>query len=77
MFGPGKEFVGNVVRKDNLKNESRCQNEESQSPEATGQIKDYVGVAVDHVTSTIGSAVAGITGDRQTQCMLTQAKNRR
>ncbi|KAF8545514.1 hypothetical protein BDD12DRAFT_721942 [Trichophaea hybrida] len=65
VVGSGKEFVGNVLESNDLKNEGRQQNQEGQGREAAGQIKDYVGGAVDRVTGTIGSAVAGVTGNSQ------------
>jgi len=71
MAGSGKEFVGNVVGSDNLKTEGRRQNEEGQGREAAGQIKDYVGGAVDRATGTIGAAVAGVTGNSQAKGMST------
>jgi uncharacterized protein YjbJ (UPF0337 family) len=67
LVGSGKEFIGNAVGSADLKREGRQQNQEGQGREAAGQLKDYVGGAADRVTGTIGSAVAGLTGNTQVQ----------
>ncbi|KAK3944949.1 hypothetical protein QBC46DRAFT_372355, partial [Diplogelasinospora grovesii] len=65
--GSAKEFVGGLVGNQNLKQAGREQNQEGQAQEAKGQINDYASGASDRVTGTVGSAVAGLTGDRAKQ----------
>jgi len=67
VVGSGKEFVGNALSNDSLVREGRRQNDEGQGREAAGQVKDYVGGVADRVTGTIGSVVAGVTGNPEAQ----------
>lgn len=50
-----------------LKSSGREQNLEGQRQEARGQANDFVGGISDRVTGTLGSAAAGLTGDRAKQ----------
>jgi hypothetical protein len=50
-----------------LKSSGRQQNLEGQQQEAKGQIHDYGHGMGDRVQGTVGSAVAGVTGDKSGQ----------
>ncbi|KAI0811383.1 hypothetical protein GGR55DRAFT_642846 [Xylaria sp. FL0064] len=65
--GSAKEAVGGIVGSESLKTAGRRQNEEGQQQEAKGQVNDYVSGVSDRVTGTVGSAVAGITGNKGAQ----------
>jgi uncharacterized protein YjbJ (UPF0337 family) len=53
--------------KQNLKAEGRKQNLEGQHQEAKGQVTDYASGVGNRVQGTVGSAVAGLTGDKDGQ----------
>jgi uncharacterized protein YjbJ (UPF0337 family) len=61
--GSAKEFTGNLVGADGLKQEGIRQNKEGQGQEAEGQLKDLGQGIQDRVGGTVGSAVAGLTGN--------------
>jgi len=61
--GSAKEFVGNLVGAEGLKREGIQQNKEGQGQEAEGQLKDLSQGVKDRVGGTVGTAVAGITGN--------------
>ncbi|KAH6844983.1 hypothetical protein B0I37DRAFT_378842 [Chaetomium sp. MPI-CAGE-AT-0009] len=65
--GSAKEFLGGVVGSENLKQAGREQNRSGQEQEARGQINDFTSGVSDRVTGTLGSAVAGLTGERAKQ----------
>ncbi|KAF2972411.1 hypothetical protein GQX73_g1054 [Xylaria multiplex] len=65
--GSAKETLGGLIGSESLKASGRQQNQEGQEREAKGQAKDYVSGVGDRVTGTIGSAVAGITGNQKAQ----------
>jgi hypothetical protein len=50
-----------------LKQQGRQQNAEGQAQEAKGQINDFATGASSRVQGTVGSAIAGLTGDRAGQ----------
>lgn len=50
-----------------LKQSGREQNLQGQEQEAKGQINDYVSGAADRAAGTLGSGIAGLTGDRVKQ----------
>jgi uncharacterized protein YjbJ (UPF0337 family) len=56
-----------LMRKQNLKQQGRDQNRQGQEQEAHGQIKDLGSGVGDRVTGAVGSAAAGLTGDRVKQ----------
>lgn len=56
-----------------LKQTGREQNVSGQQQEARGQINDYTSGLGDRVSGAVGSAVAGLTGDRSKQ---TEYQNR-
>ncbi|KAK4122493.1 hypothetical protein N657DRAFT_647201 [Parathielavia appendiculata] len=65
--GSTKEALGNIVGNENLKHSGRQQNRTGQEQEARGQLNDFASGAGDRVTGAVGSAVAGLTGDRAKQ----------
>ncbi|KAK4241649.1 putative cruciform dna recognition protein [Achaetomium macrosporum] len=65
--GAAKEFVGGLVGNESLKQSGREQNLSGQEQEARGQVKDYTSGVGDRVSGAVGSAVAGLTGDRAKQ----------
>ncbi|KAJ0167732.1 hypothetical protein CTA2_541 [Colletotrichum tanaceti] len=65
--GSAKETVGGLVGSENLKQQGREQNLEGQSQEAKGQLNDYTSGIGNRVQGTVGSAVAGLTGDKAGQ----------
>jgi uncharacterized protein YjbJ (UPF0337 family) len=65
--GSGKETVGNILGNENLKREGREQNLQGQGQEAKGQLSDFGTGVGDRVKGAVGSATAGLTGDRDTQ----------
>ncbi|KAK4201630.1 hypothetical protein QBC40DRAFT_277962 [Triangularia verruculosa] len=65
--GAAKEFVGGVLGNESLKQSGREQNLQGQEQEAKGQINDYVSGAADRAAGTLGSGLAGLTGDRVKQ----------
>ena len=56
-----------ISQSQDLKEAGRRQNLEGEQQEAKGQANDYVSGASDRVTGTVGSAVAGLTGNRVKQ----------
>ncbi|KAI1327335.1 hypothetical protein F5Y16DRAFT_198918 [Xylariaceae sp. FL0255] len=66
-MGSAKETLGGLVGSESLKASGRNQNQEGQAQEAKGQVNDYVGGVQDRVTGTLGSAVAGVTGNAKAQ----------
>ncbi|KAL2127022.1 hypothetical protein VTI74DRAFT_11470 [Chaetomium olivicolor] len=66
-IGSAKEFVGGLVGNESLKQSGREQNLSGQEQEARGQVKDYTSGVGDRVSGAVGSAVAGLTGDRAKQ----------
>ncbi|KAG7288536.1 hypothetical protein NEMBOFW57_004889 [Staphylotrichum longicolle] len=65
--GSAKEFVGGLVGNESLKQSGREQNLAGQEQEARGQVKDYTSGLGDRVSGAVGSAAAGLTGDRVKQ----------
>ncbi|KAK2065212.1 hypothetical protein LY76DRAFT_586506 [Colletotrichum caudatum] len=65
--GSAKETVGGLVGSENLKQQGREQNLEGQSQEAKGQLNDYTSGIGNRVQGTLGSTVAGLTGDKTGQ----------
>jgi len=65
--GSAKEFTGNLVGSESLKQSGREQNLSGQQQEARGQLNDLGSGMADRVTGTVGSAWAGLTGDREGQ----------
>ncbi|KAL2023170.1 hypothetical protein VTK56DRAFT_3776 [Thermocarpiscus australiensis] len=65
--GSAKEFVGSAIGNETLKQAGREQNRAGQEQEARGQLNDYASGVGDRVTGAVGSAVAGLTGDRSKQ----------
>lgn len=62
--GSAKEFAGGLTGLESLKQAGREQNRAGQEQEARGQLNDLASGGADRITGTIGSAVAGLTGDR-------------
>ncbi|KIV97136.1 hypothetical protein PV10_00922 [Exophiala mesophila] len=65
--GSMKEAAGNLIGNENLKQQGREQNMQGQGEEAKGQLTDLGQGISDRVQGTMGSAVAGLTGDREAQ----------
>ncbi|KAJ4306106.1 hypothetical protein N0V88_000902 [Collariella sp. IMI 366227] len=65
--GSAKEFVGGVIGNESLKQTGREQNRAGQEQEARGQVKDFTSGVGDRASGAVGSAVAGLTGDRVKQ----------
>jgi len=65
--GSAKEFGGGLIGSESLKQSGRDQNLSGQQQEARGQVNDLASGFADRVTGTVGGALAGLTGDRQTQ----------
>ncbi|MCJ1243234.1 hypothetical protein MMC30_000431 [Trapelia coarctata] len=65
--GSAKETVGNVFGAEGLKREGREQNARGQGQEAQGMLSDLGEGVSGRVKGTVGSAVAGLTGDREEQ----------
>ncbi|KAG9774775.1 hypothetical protein ABEF93_004657 [Exophiala dermatitidis] len=66
-IGSAKETVGNLLGNESLKQEGRDQNAQGQGKEAKGQLNDLGKGVSDRVQGALGSAVAGLTGDRTEQ----------
>jgi uncharacterized protein YjbJ (UPF0337 family) len=66
-IGSGKETIGNLIGSEDLKRQGREQNESGQAQEAKGQLSDLGSGVGDRVTGAVGSAVAGLTGNRADQ----------
>lgn len=65
--GSAKEFTGGLTGSESLKQSGREQNLKGQEQEARGQLNDLASGAAYRVAGTVGSAVAGLTGDRVKQ----------
>jgi len=65
--GAGKEFVGNLVGAEGLKNEGIKQNQDGKAQEAQGQLNDLGQGVADRAKGALGGAVAGLTGDASEQ----------
>ncbi|GAW21069.1 hypothetical protein EKO27_g42 [Xylaria grammica] len=65
--GSAKEAFGGLVGSESIKAAGREQNQEGQRREAKGQVNDYASGLGDRVTGTLGSAVAGITGNQKAE----------
>lgn len=65
--GSAKEFVGNLTGAQGLKQEGIRQNREGQGQEAEGQLRDLGKGIQDRVGGTVGSAVAGVTGNERSK----------
>lgn len=65
--GSAKEAVGNLIGNENLRQQGREQNAQGQGKEAKGQLSDLGKGVSDRVQGSLGSAVAGLTGDREEQ----------
>ncbi|TGJ87030.1 hypothetical protein E0Z10_g1742 [Xylaria hypoxylon] len=65
--GSAKETFGGLVGSESIKAAGREQNQEGQRREAKGQVNDYVSGVGDRVTGTLGSAIAGVTGNQKAQ----------
>ena len=70
--GSAKESLGNLVGADGLKREGIQQNAEGKGQEAQGQLSDLGKGVGDRVTGTLGSTVAGLTGDKSEQARFQQ-----
>ncbi len=66
-IGSGKETVGNLLGDESLKRQGREQNLQGQGQEAKGQLSDFGNGVGDRVKGTMGSAAAGLTGNREKQ----------
>lgn len=66
-MGSAKETIGGLVGNESLKQSGREQNLAGQEQEAKGQLSDLGQGIGDRVTGSLGSAVAGLTGDREAQ----------
>ncbi|EXJ77127.1 hypothetical protein A1O3_10285 [Capronia epimyces CBS 606.96] len=65
--GSAKETIGNLIGNENLKHQGREQNAQGQGQEAKGQLNDLGKGVSDRIQGSLGSAVAGLTGDREEQ----------
>jgi len=65
--GAAKEAVGGLVGHEGLKQSGAQQNKEGKAQEAQGQLSDLGSGMADRVTGTVGSAVAGLTGNADEQ----------
>jgi len=65
--GAGKEFIGNLVGAEGLKQEGIQQNREGKAQEAQGQLSDLGSGIADRMKGAAGGAVAGLTGDKTEQ----------
>lgn len=66
-MGSAKETVGGLLGNENLKQQGREQNLQGQGQEAKGQISDLGQGIGDRVQGSLGGAVAGLTGNRESQ----------
>ena len=66
-MGSLKETTGNLIGNENLKQQGREQNLQGQGLEAKGQLSDLGQGIGDRVSGTVGSAVAGLTGNTGAQ----------
>jgi uncharacterized protein YjbJ (UPF0337 family) len=65
--GAGKEFLGNVVGAEGLKQEGIKQNQDGKAQEAQGQLSDLGQGVTDRAKGALGGAIAGLTGDASEQ----------
>lgn len=66
-IGSAKEFVGNAVGAEGLKQEGIQQNRDGKAQEAQGQLSDLGQGIADRAKGTIGGAMAGVLGDTNSQ----------
>lgn len=60
-------MLGNAIGNENLRRTGIEQNQEGKAQEAKGQLSDLGQGIGDRVTGSVGSAVAGLTGNREDQ----------
>jgi uncharacterized protein YjbJ (UPF0337 family) len=65
--GAAKEAVGGLLGYEGLKQAGIEQNREGKAQEASGQLNDLGSGIGDRVTGALGSAYAGLTGDKEAQ----------
>ena len=65
--GSAKESFGNLVGAEGIKAEGIQQNREGKGQEASGQLSDLGTGIGDRVQGAFGSAVSGLTGDKDAQ----------
>ncbi|KAI9734576.1 MAG: hypothetical protein M1834_002177 [Cirrosporium novae-zelandiae] len=65
--GAAKESIGNLVGAEGLKQEGIEQNRQGKGQEAQGQLNDLGSGYVNRVSGAVGSAVAGLTGNKEAQ----------
>jgi uncharacterized protein YjbJ (UPF0337 family) len=63
--GSAKEALGGLLGNEQLKAAGQRQHREGQQQEAQGQLKDYGHGISDRVQGTVGSALSGLTNDRE------------
>jgi uncharacterized protein YjbJ (UPF0337 family) len=66
-IGSGKEALGGLIGSESLKQSGREQNAAGQEQEAKGQLNDFGSGIANRAQGTFTGAVAGVTGDRDTQ----------
>lgn len=66
-MGSAKETIGNLIGSEDLKQQGREQNFQGQGQEAKGQLSDLGKGISDRAQGALGSAAAGLTGDRTQQ----------
>jgi uncharacterized protein YjbJ (UPF0337 family) len=70
--GAAKESIGNLVGHDGLKQAGIEQNQQGKAQEAQGQLNDLGQGIMDRGKGAVGSAVAGLTGDKEAQAKFNQ-----
>ncbi|KPM42046.1 hypothetical protein AK830_g4521 [Neonectria ditissima] len=65
--GSAKETLGGLIGNESLKSAGRQQNLDGQEQEARGQLSDLGTGLGDRVQGSVGSAVAGLTGNKTDQ----------
>ncbi|RPA85603.1 hypothetical protein BJ508DRAFT_411987 [Ascobolus immersus RN42] len=65
ITGSMKESVGHLIGSDEMVYNGRRENQEGQGQKAAGQVKDYAEGVADRVGGTIGSAAAGLVGNKE------------
>jgi len=63
--GSAKEAIGGMLGNEQLKAAGQRQHREGEQQEAQGQVKDFGRGLNDRVTGTVGSALTGLTSDRE------------
>jgi uncharacterized protein YjbJ (UPF0337 family) len=66
-IGAGKEFIGNLVGAEGLKQEGIKQNQDGKAQEAQGQLSELGQGITNRAKGALGGAVAGLTGDAEEQ----------